>query len=215
MKKIFITEKQLQLLEKVNNNEEVTFFEFYSNIKSFLKDLLTKPTEAEPNSILLKKISKDGLLNKMDKMGIIIKSERVDEVPVSGKDKKIGKVYIKYQIPKQNFEEKVKSLYKTLFVEAMEKPQVFTDNKQIISHILEMDDDNAYKNRGGIDTSIMNEEGIGGATSCGSVMQGGGSNPDAGQYTVPFGNVQRKKFYGDTLKRNKDEKNGSISMNRK
>jgi hypothetical protein len=55
---------------------------------------------------------------------------------------------------------------------------------------------------------------MGGATSCGNVMQGGGSNPDSGQYTVPFGNIQRRKFYSSSLKRNKDEKNGSISMNR-
>lgn len=50
-------------------------------------------------------------------------------------------------------------------------------------------------------------------TDCGGVMQGGGANPDSGQFTVPFGGVQRKGFYQDTLKRNKDEKNGSISIN--
>lgn len=39
---------------------------------------------------------------------------------------------------------------------------------------------------------IINEDG---ATSCGSAMQGGGLNPDAGQYTKPFGKVQRRKIY--------------------
>lgn len=34
-----------------------------------------------------------------------------------------------------------------------------------------------------------------GATSCGSAMQGGGMNPDAGQYTTPLGKVQRRKIY--------------------
>ena len=38
----------------------------------------------------------------------------------------------------------------------------------------------------------INEDG---ATSCGSVMQGGGLNPDAGQYTTPIGKVQRRKIY--------------------
>lgn len=33
-----------------------------------------------------------------------------------------------------------------------------------------------------------------GATSCGSAMQGGGMNPDAGQYTKPMG-MQRRKIY--------------------
>ena len=213
MKKIFITEEQFQLLKELN--EEVTFFEFYTNIKTFLKDLLNKPTEAEPNSILLNKISKDGLLKKMDKMGIIVKKERVDEVPVSGSDKKVGKCFVQYQVPKHNFEAKVKSLYKDLFVESIKTPQVFKDNKQIINDMLSMDNDNAYKERGGYDENLVSEDGMGGATSCGSVMQGGGSNYNDGQYTVPFGDVQRKSFYGDTLKRNKDKKNGSISMNRK
>lgn len=64
-----------------------------------------------------------------------------------------------------------------------------------------------------------------GAASCGSVMGSGaglsdgttssdGSNPSAGYYDAPMGTI-KKGFYTDTLKRNKDEKNGSISMNRK
>ena len=34
-----------------------------------------------------------------------------------------------------------------------------------------------------------------GATSCGSAVQGGGLNPDAGQYSTPLGKVQRRKIY--------------------
>jgi len=59
--------------------------------------------------------------------------------------------------------------------------------------------------------TVLSEEGeggIGGATSCGNVMQGGGTNPSAGQYDVPF--ITDK----ETKKRNKDFKNGSISMHR-
>lgn len=40
--------------------------------------------------------------------------------------------------------------------------------------------------------NIISEDG---ATSCGSAMQGGGLNPDAGQYTKPFSKVQRRKIY--------------------
>jgi predicted transcriptional regulator len=42
------------------------------------------------------------------------------------------------------------------------------------------------------ESELFNEDG---ATSCGSVMQGGGMNPDAGQYTTPLGKVQRRKIY--------------------
>lgn len=39
---------------------------------------------------------------------------------------------------------------------------------------------------------IISEDG---ATSCCSAMQGGGLNPDAGQYTKPFGKLQKRKIY--------------------
>ena len=49
---------------------------------------------------------------------------------------------------------------------------------------------------------ILKEEGVGGgATNCAGAMQTGcgnaapGTNPEAGQYTVPFGKVQRRKIY--------------------
>ena len=40
-------------------------------------------------------------------------------------------------------------------------------------------------------------EGIGGggATNCAGAMQGGGTNPGAGQYDVPFGGMVRRKGY--------------------
>ena len=56
------------------------------------------------------------------------------------------------------------------------------------------------------ESSTLNEEGEGGATSCGNVMQGGGSNPDAGQYVTPFG------YDKETKKRSKDFKNGSMAI---
>ena len=76
------------------------------------------------------------------------------------------KFYVSYKVPKQNFERKVERLFSYLF----------------------------EKNE--IEESILNEEGEGGggATSCGSAMQGGGSNPDAGQFIVPLGKVQRRKI---------------------
>lgn len=49
-------------------------------------------------------------------------------------------------------------------------------------------------------------------TDCGGVMQDGGTNPSAGQYDVPFGDVQRKDIYAPVRKRSKDFKNGSMAM---
>jgi hypothetical protein len=60
MKNIYITENQFHILTE-KENEEVTFYEFFVNIKKYLKDLLTKPADAEPNQILLHNIDKSEL----------------------------------------------------------------------------------------------------------------------------------------------------------
>lgn len=70
-------------------------------------------------------------------------------------------------------------------------------------------------------------EGGGGATNCAGTLQGGGTDPDAGTYTVPFGGVQRRKGYsakGDKVSKGMTavdmkpalmrKPNGSISMER-
>lgn len=187
MIKIYLTEEQISLLNDESKNEEVTFYEFVVNVKQFLKDLLKKPSTAEPSNLLLKLTkSKGELVKKMKDIGLIKSSERIDEVPVEedkhpyGK-KMVAKRYITYTVPKARFSEKIKELYNDIV-------------------------------RGKED--LVNEEGEG-ATSCGSVMQGGGSNPSAGQYDVPFKSLQRKNFWYSSLKRNGDEKNKSISINRK
>lgn len=207
MKNIYITESQLNILKEANT--EITFYEFFVNVKRYLKDLLTKPSMAEPSKILLQNTNKEELLKKMEDLGIIKKSEKIDEILVDEDTKKVAKHFIKYKVPKRNFEEKVKELYKDIIKESYKS--VFSNEQEIIDEIKAMDHDKAYETRGG-----LNEDGeAGGATSCASVMQGGGSNPEAGQYTAPFGNIQRRKFYGDSLKRNKDSKNGSLSVNQK
>lgn len=85
----------------------------------------------------------------------------------------------------------------------------------------------------GFNENTIREDASAGATNAAGVMQGGGSNPEAGQYTVPFGGVQRRKIYspkgdakGDVTKqesnvdmtpamKRKNGKGGSISIPKK
>ena len=187
MKKIYINEDKLSLL--INEEKEVTFYEFFVSAKKFLKDLLDKPHEAEPSELFKKNgISKSDLISKMKDIGMLKSNERIDEVPVEeGKThpygtKLVAKHYVKYLVPRKRFEDKMKALYKELFAECGDRKQVFKDTEQLITDILDMDSDGAYKNRGGYDKDVVEEDGAangGGATSCGNVMQGGGHNPDA------------------------------------
>lgn len=114
----------------------------------------------------------------MKDLGIIKSKEKIDEVPMKEGNgtKLVAKHYIQYVIPKKRFDEKMKVLYNDLFKESY-NPQVFSDSSTLINDVIDMDDDNAYKNRGGLNKEVVSEDG--GATSCGSVMQGGGGNPDA------------------------------------
>lgn len=212
MKKVYIQENQVRLLV-TEEKEEITFYEFVLNVKQFLKDLLKKPNEAKPSEMLSNAgITKDDLISKMKDINMIKSDERIDEVPVEeGKKhpygkKMVAKHYISYQIPRNRFKEKLEQLYKDCIKENCNK-QVFSNSQQIINDILDMDGD-TYKSRGGYDESLVAE------TDCGGAMQGGGTNPSAGQYDVPLGSPQRKGFWKPALKRNKDEKNKSISMNR-
>lgn len=214
MKRIFIKEDKLHLLvnEDEKEKEEVTFYEFFINTKTFLKDLLKKPQEANVSDLFKKNgITKSDLIQKMKDIGLIKSNERIDEVPVSESKKHpygtklVSKHYVKYNIPKKRFDEKIKELYKMLFSEQ----HVFKNTEKLITDILDMDSDYAYRKRGGYSDNSIDE------SDCGGVMQGGGTNPDAGQYTTPIAPTQRRSFYRDSLKRNGNEKNKSISINNK
>lgn len=177
MIKIYINEKQIDALK-----DEITFYEFMSSIKEFLKQLLKKPSDIKLPSLLQKIYgNKEDLIKQMKDIGLIKSSEKITEEPVDeskhpyGK-KMVAKHYITYKIPRARFKEKLEQLY--------------NDIKE---------------------TNFLTEDGEG-ASSCGSVMQGGGSNPSAGQYDVPFKNIQRRDFWYKSLSR-KNGKNKSLSIN--
>lgn len=171
---IHITENQLKVIEA--SMEEVFYYDFFNEVKSYIKELLMDPVNADVTPLFKKHgYSKADVLKKLIDRSIIIRKETVKELPYEVGGDKESKYIVKYAVPRKNFDKKLKRLYLEMF------PQQLTED---------------------------------GATSCGGAMQGGGGNPSAGQYDVPLGTVQRRGFYGPALKRNKDEKNSSISMNR-
>lgn len=156
-KKIYVNKDTLK--EAVDYiNDEITFFGFLSNVKSFLKGLLTNPTNADVNDYLKRHgIERKQLLDELLNRNIVEKETKIEEV--NGKDK----FHISFKIPKRNFERKMKRLYSSLF-----------EKNEICENVIFED---------------------GGATTCSGAMQGGGTNPDAGQFIQPLGKVQRRKIY--------------------
>lgn len=113
--KIYIPQNKLSLI-KESINEEVTFFEFYRDIKKFIKDLLSNPFYANTSGVLQKKgISKDELKSILLDRDIIKKKERIDEPYDDKLGKKKSMFHVTYTVPKRNFESNIKSLYKYYF----------------------------------------------------------------------------------------------------
>ena len=113
MATIYITEEQLKTLRE--SEEEVTFYEFFTGVKNYLRDLLINPIEAEPSDLFKKHgISKSQLLTKLIERGIVSRTENVDE-PNDGNGKMFSMYHVKYSIPRKNFEQKIHRLYSYYF----------------------------------------------------------------------------------------------------
>lgn len=115
MKKVIIDESKLLLIKENEEKEEVTFYEFFTAVKNYLKKLLDDPIGAEPSDLFKNNdISKKELLNKMLDRGIIKKKENIDE-PNDADGNMKSMHYLSYSIPKKDFEHKIKRLYDYFF----------------------------------------------------------------------------------------------------
>ena len=124
-KKIIFNENKLSLFESID--EEVTYYRFLSHIKSFLKGLLENPSSAKPDSLLLSKgLNRNKLIDLLLRRGIITRDESIDD-----KNEENNVSYlVKYNIPKKNFDKKIKRLYTKIF--EVNVPQV-KENNQIVN----------------------------------------------------------------------------------
>jgi hypothetical protein len=154
MKRIFVNKETLKEAVDYLNNE-ITFFGFLSHTKTFLKELLTNPINANTDDYLQNNgLDRKTLLGALMARNIVEKESKIEE-------KNDSDVFsISYKIPKRNFERKMRRLYSSLF----------------------------EKNEISESTTIVE-------TDCGGAMQGGGENPDAGQFITPIGKVQRRRIY--------------------
>lgn len=105
----FNPKDKLNFKENIES-EEVTFYSFLSHLKSFLKDLLKQPADAKPDEFLQsKKLTRGKLLKLLLDSGIIIKDEKIND------EDGIANMSIKFNIPRKNFENKVRKLHIRLF----------------------------------------------------------------------------------------------------
>lgn len=113
MRKVFINEDKVQVL--MESEEEYTFFQFFSDIKSFIKGLLTDPINTRPNDRLRKHgIGNDEARLKLQDYGVVVKKETIKEPYDEATGKKISRYYVTYKVPKKDFKKKIRRLYQKL-----------------------------------------------------------------------------------------------------
>lgn len=75
---VILKESQLALLRE---EEEVTFYSFFTNVKKFIVGLLNDPIDTDVNQFFKdKKISKERLINVLRDYSVINKDEDIKEV---------------------------------------------------------------------------------------------------------------------------------------
>lgn len=176
-KKIIFNENKLSLFESID--EEVTYYSFLSHIKSFLKGLLENPSSAKPDSLLLSKgLNRNKLIDLLLRRGIITRDESIDD-----KNEENNVSYlVKYNIPKKNFDKKIKRLYTKIF--EVNVPQVKENHQIVNDENIDAIKDNFLPPS----SNKVNEDGeagMGGATNASS----------SGQFSQPVFPMQRRKIY--------------------
>lgn len=198
VKTIIINESQLDIIREYENNK-VLRYDFETKVRKYMEELKNNPCKPKYDSFFTKHdIPENVLQNKMLDLGIIKRSDKISE-PLDANEKKHAIHTRKYIFSSKQFDENIDKLYNNFF-----------DNGERI--LKETDCCGAMGDGGG----------IGDTSSCGATNAEGVS----GQYTVPFGNIQRRTIgvSGSTtasmdkqsnidMKPTADRKKGGIAIN--
>ena len=180
-KRIIVTESQYRLLKEYQ--DELTYYKFYVDVLRFLKELLDNPSDAKVSDVLKNHgITREKLIQGLVDRNVLSRKNKVIEVPKGEKGKMTSKMLVKYSVLRKNFE---KNLHK-LHIELCEcvKPSVLRlENEE--------------------DFGTLEEEGMGGAMSCGNALQGGGTSFESGEFVQPIAQVQRREIYNPKPKKKK------------
>lgn len=111
MKRVYLD--NIGLLENIvrEDQEEMTYTKFLNSIKKFLGNLLNDPINAKPSiDLLVKGLYKSKLINLLSNQGVLT-WEKKDDTDENGNSLFV----IKYKVPRNNFERKIKKLYIKIF----------------------------------------------------------------------------------------------------
>ena len=149
--------------------EEITFYRFLSEVRSFLSKLMSDPINASPSKYLKNRdVTRKKLIKELMDRGVLTRNEKIN-VPKEGENGKV-KYSVTYKVRRKDFETKIKRIYIKFF----EK------------NVPEKDSVNECEGGdGGGDIGGTSSFSVGAETTRG----------DMG-FDAPFGQVQRRPIYG-------------------
>lgn len=103
------------VMMEIADDANMTEYKFNSNIKHFLHDLLVNPSGAKiPFIFKINGVNRNRMIYFLKKFGLLKKIERISDKDSEGKPKK-ATMMVKYQVPKKDFDRKLKKLFIRLF----------------------------------------------------------------------------------------------------
>lgn len=113
-------------------DKEVTYYKFYSEIRSFLGKLKNKPLNTEPSKFLQDNgFDKKKLIHALIKRGILKRKESVKD-PTNSEETQ-AMYYVKYSVVKEGFEDKIKKMFNEYFkknINEMEQRKIYLTETQ-------------------------------------------------------------------------------------
>ena len=106
-----------KVLNEMSDEWEMTEYKFNSNIKRFLHDLLEDPINAQPAGLLkanIDNLTRSKLIRMLRSVGLLEISQKISDKDENGEPKE-ATMKVRYLVPKQNFNRKLKKLYIRLF----------------------------------------------------------------------------------------------------
>lgn len=119
-KNVIISESQLDVIREFENHK-VLHDEFENKVRSYMEQLFTNPCKPKYDEFFdIHDIPEDILQNKMLDLGLIKKTEKIDE-PENADGKKHSMHSVKYIFSNNNFNDKIDKLYDSFFVNGERK----------------------------------------------------------------------------------------------
>lgn len=120
MKTIYISEASAHLLNL--DNKKTSFLEFFTNLKKFIVELLSRPTKAQPSRLLSEMgYDRESLIQELLDRNIVTRKEKFDEVYNQETNRKESRYSLSFKVPRMGFKDKVREMYEEMDTEEDEQ----------------------------------------------------------------------------------------------